>query len=174
MNFNKSFIFFLVFILYFTASTSKVKEMKCEDITFSEGFYVLKYTFVKYTGLCFLFNADNEIKEQRSFLRGEKSGMFRTFKNKKIIENYNMKRNQFHGFYELYKDNNLYKKILYNDGEVENCEVDFNFIIDQEKKLNILKEQSLKFNKINNNLDVMISNLTDNLTKDKESCSFFD
>ena len=174
MGFFKSLIFFFISILYFTASDSKIKEMKCEDVTFSDGFYVLKYTFVKYTGLCFLFNQDNEIVEQRSFLRGEKSGRFRTFKNKQIIKNYNMKRNQFHGFYELYKNNNLYKKILYNDGEVENCEVGFNFIIDQEKKLNTLIEQSLKLNKTNKDLDEMISNMKDSLIKDKESCSFFD
>ena len=144
-------------------------EKSCDDIQEYNGFYVLKYTFVKFTGECLLYDGNGYLIEQRSFKGGEKNGKFLTFRDKKNFEIYYMKNNELDGLFESFKNEKLVKKINYNDGELINCEISLPEIMSREKELIILQKQYFE-GENNNELKEKIENMNKTLMTDKESC----
>ena len=116
-------------------------EKSCNDIQEYNGFYVLKYTFVKFTGECLLYDENRYLIEQRSYKGGEKDGKFITFRDRKIFEIYYMKNNEVDGLFKSFRNEKLVKKINYNDGELINCEISLPEIMSREKELITLQKQ---------------------------------
>ena len=144
-------------------------EKSCNDIQEYNGFYVLKYTFVKFTGECLLYDERGYLVEQRSYENGEKNGKFLTFRNRKVLEIYHMKDNELDGLFESFRNEKPVKRINYNDGELIDCEISLSETMSREKELIILQKKYLK-EKNNNRLKEKIIILDKGLLTDKESC----
>lgn len=165
-NTKLSFFFFLIIFLSFEIFASN---KNCKDIQEYEGFYVLKYTFVKFSGKCSVYDDKGSLIEQRSFKNGEKNGKFITFKNKKKIEVYNMKNNELDGLFESYKNEKLIRRINYVDGELINCEISLAEIMSKEKELISIQKQ-YSDQKHNDKLKKKIISINRSLLNDKETC----
>ena len=130
---------------------------------------MLKYTFVKFTGVCVLYDGKGNLIEQRSYKDGEKEGKFLTFKDNKIFETYYMRNNELDGLFKSFRNEELVKKINYNDGELIYCEISLSEIMSREKELIILQKQYFN-EESNNQLKEKIINIDKTLISDKESC----
>ena len=94
---------------------------------------------------------------------------FLTFKDNKIFETYYMRNNELDGLFKSFRNEELVKKINYNDGELIYCEISLSEIMSREKELIILQKQYFN-EESNNQLKEKIINIDKTLISDKESC----
>ncbi len=127
-------LFSFLFILY-DYSIAKSVQKNCSEIDEEMGFYLIKYTYVKFTGTCLLYNNSNEVLEIMNFKNGLKDGSFTKFFKGKISDKFYMKNNKIDGTYKKFKEDLLYKKLNYENGKLIKCFVDLKIIMNFEQKL---------------------------------------
>ena len=116
-------------------------EKNCNEVVQKKGIFFLKYTFVKFDGLCREYNKDGKILKEESFSDGKKQGRFLIFNDKSLTDYFYMKNNKIDGEYKKFKNKKLYKKIYYINGNIQRCLIDLDYIMLSEKKLSTLKKK---------------------------------
>tara|TARA_B100000989_G_C19426954_1_gene421233 strand:- start:395 stop:901 length:507 start_codon:yes stop_codon:yes gene_type:complete len=141
-------LFLYILFFSFKGINSKEKIFNCDDIIKTNGFYLLKYTFVKFSGTCYIFDDNEQLTTMKNYEEGEEHGVFKKFKNGIITKIFHMKNNLLDGYYKEFKDKKLVKKVLYEEGEILNCEIDINYLIQKEIKLRKLEKSNNEKNKV--------------------------
>ena len=143
------FLFFYIFFFSFIGINSKEKTFSCDDIIKKNGFFLLKYTFVKFSGTCYIFDDYKQLTNIKSYVDGEEDGVFKNFNNGVLTKIFHMKSNFLNGYYKKFEDQKLVKKVLYEEGEIINCEVEINYLVQKELKLKKLEKIKNEENKTN-------------------------
>tara|TARA_B100001093_G_C26218293_1_gene754989 strand:- start:92 stop:613 length:522 start_codon:yes stop_codon:yes gene_type:complete len=159
-------LFSFFFILVFTEIKSN--ERKCIEIEDENGTYVIKYTFVKFTGTCFSYDTFGNLLEINNFVEGKKEGIFYLYSKGNLIAEYSMKDNLIHGTYKKFINNKLYKVLNYKMGNVMKCLVDLKYIISMEKEITNLMEKSSISSSLA--LDEKIEKIKRDILYNKENC----
>lgn len=132
--------FFLSYI-FFTPSFSKSIIKECKEIERKDGYFFLKYTFIKYTGSCIEYEINGKISKIKNFVNGESHGVFKTYIDGVINKQYSMKNNLLNGLYLEYSNGKVVKKIVYNEGEISSCAIDLSFVINEKNELKSINEK---------------------------------
>lgn len=156
----------MLFLLYSCYLAADMKQKNCDEIEENMGFYLIKYTYVKYTGVCFLYNNSEELQEIMSFENGKKNGIFKKYSGGKIIEEFYMKNNELNGIYKKFRNGILYKEINYQSGKITNCYVDLNYVMELEKRFKKLDKVSNSDSEDHEKL----KRIKFELQRDKENC----
>lgn len=116
-------------------------ERDCEEIENKDGYFFLKYTFIKFTGSCFEYEANGKVKKVKNYINGEGDGEFKTYINGIIYKEYSMKKNFLHGLYLEYINEKVVKRIIYNEGEIISCDIDLSYIVNEKNELILMKQK---------------------------------
>ena len=139
-------------------------EMDCKNVIEKDGIYYLKYTFVKFNGICKKFDKTDNLIQKQSFINGEKNGEFISYEDSIVVEKFFMKDNEPHGVFEGFKNHKLFKKIEYIEGEVKKCLIDILYIMEKEKEIIELKKSEKTDDKIR------LTNLMNSVNDEKMNC----
>ena len=144
-------LLFFYIVFSFISSYSKEKIFSCDDVIKQDGFFLLKYTFIKFSGTCYIFDDNEKLTNIKNYLDGEEHGIFKKFNNGVRTKTFNMKNNFLDGYYKEFEDQKLVKKVLYEEGEIVNCDVEINYLFRKELKLKKLEEIKNEKNKTHYN-----------------------
>ena len=147
----KLLLFFYIFFFSFTGNYSKQKIFSCDDVIKKNGFFLLKYTFIKFSGTCYIFDDNEQLTDIKNYVDGEEHGVFKNFNNGVITKKFHMKNNFLHGYYKEFEDKKLVKNVLYEEGEIINCSVEINYLVQKEIRLKKLEKIKNEKNKIHYN-----------------------
>ena len=144
-------LLFFYIVFSFISSHSKEKIFSCDDVIKQDGFFLLKYTFIKFSGTCYIFDDNEKLTNIKNYLDGEEHGVFKKFNNGVTTKTFHMKNNFLDGYYKEFEDQKLVKKVLYEEGEIVNCDVEINYLFRKELKLKKLEEIKNEKNKTHYN-----------------------
>ena len=144
-------LLFFYIVFSFISSHSKEKIFSCDDVIKQNGFFLLKYTFIKFSGTCYIFDDNEQLTNIKNYLDGEEHGVFKKFNNGVTTKTFHMKNNFLDGYYKEFEDQKLVKKVLYEEGEIVNCDVEINYLFRKELKLKKLEEIKNEKNKTHYN-----------------------
>ena len=144
-------LFFYIFFFSFTVNNSKEKIFSCDDVIKKNGFFLLKYTFIKFSGTCYIFDDNEQLTDIKNYVDGEEHGVFKNFNKGVITKIFHMKNNLLHGDYKEFENKKLVKNVLYKEGEIINCSVEINYLVQKELKLKKLERNKNEKNKIHHN-----------------------
>ena len=74
-------LFFYIFFFSLIGINSKEKTLSCDDVIKKNGFFLLKYTFVKFSGTCYTFDDNKQLTNIKTYVDGEEDGVFKNFNN---------------------------------------------------------------------------------------------
>ena len=138
----KSFILYFVFsCIFLTSVFSNQVDRDCEEIENKDGYFFLKYTFIKFTGSCFEYETNGKVKKVKNYINGEGDGEFKTYINGIIYKEYSMKKNFLHGLYLEYINEKVVKRIIYNEGEISSCDIDLSYMVNEKNELILMKQK---------------------------------
>ena len=144
-------LFFYIFFFSFIGINSKEKTFSCDDVIKKNGFFLLKYTFIKFSGTCYIFDDNEQLTDIKNYVDGEEHGVFKNFNKGVITKIFHMKNNLLHGDYKEFENKKLVKNVLYKEGEIINCSVEINYLVQKELKLKKLERNKNEKNKIHHN-----------------------
>ena len=138
---TKSCLLYFVLCIFLTPVFSDQKVRDCEEIDNKDGYFFLRYTFIKYTGSCSEYETDEKIKKIKNYINGEADGEFKTYIDGIIHKEYFMKKNFLHGLYLEYINGKVVKRIIYNEGEISSCDIDLSYIVNKKNELIVMKQK---------------------------------
>ena len=127
--------------IFFTPSFSKSITKECKEIESKNGYFFLKYTFIKYTGSCIEYEKNGKISKIKNFVNGESQGVFKTYIDGIIHKQYSMKNNLLNGLYLEHSNGKVVKRIVYNEGEISTCVIDLSYVINEKNELKVMNEK---------------------------------
>ena len=135
-------IYLIIFSFLFLSKSLLSLERNCDQVVQKNRNFFIKYTFIKYDGLCFLYGKDMKKISEMNFKNGKKEGRFINYEDGLVVDRFFMKNNKLHGIFEKFKKGELYKKIWYKNGKKLKCSVKLDYIMSLEKELLTIKSQT--------------------------------